>query len=399
MKITYLYQYFGTPNGSWSTRVYEMCKIWIEKGVEVTVITSPYDKSDIAIDKLVEKIHFEGINLIIINAGDSNRFGLFKRAYRSILFAIISTYYAIKIKSDIVIASSGPITIGIPGLLSTWFSKKKLVFEVRDLWPSGAIELGLIKSRFIKWLFLKFEALCYRRSKLVVPLSMGMEEHIKSRFPEVETLVIPNACDNDLFKTINVDFQFPEWLNNSDKVLIYAGSLGLMDACDEIIHGFNLVENKTNVKLVFIGDGIERKHLEELVKKYQLDEYVYFLGLIPKTDVVRWYHRSLVSFVVFKNFPILGTSSPNKMFDSFAANIPIIQNTKGWIRELINHFGVGINVEPNNPKEMSAAIETFLELEMNDSKFKTNIEPLALIDFDRIVLANRYLSKLNEHLT
>jgi hypothetical protein len=31
-----------------------MCKIWIELGADVTVITSPYDKSDIVANKLVE---------------------------------------------------------------------------------------------------------------------------------------------------------------------------------------------------------------------------------------------------------------------------------------------------------------------------------------------------------
>ena len=47
IKITYLYQYFGTPKGSWSTRVYELTRRWAKKEVDVTVITAPYDKSDI----------------------------------------------------------------------------------------------------------------------------------------------------------------------------------------------------------------------------------------------------------------------------------------------------------------------------------------------------------------
>ena len=45
-----------------------MCKIWIEQGVEVTVITSPYDKSDIVSNKLISKMKIDGITLIVINA-------------------------------------------------------------------------------------------------------------------------------------------------------------------------------------------------------------------------------------------------------------------------------------------------------------------------------------------
>ncbi len=399
MKITYLYQYFGTPKGSWSTRVYELCKIWVDQGAKVTVITSPYDKSDIQVDKLITKREIDGINLIIINAGDSNRYSIAKRAYKALLFATIATYYAIRVKSETVIASSGPITIGIPGLLSTFFSKKKLVFEVRDLWPSGAIELGLIKSKILKKAFLWFESVCYSKSAFVVPCSEGMEMNIRNRFPKLETLVIPNACDIELFSKIDTDFQFPNWLNQNDKILLYTGSLGLMDACDEIIHGFNLLQNKINVKLVFIGDGTERKQLEELVSSYKLENTVFFLGLIPKTEVVQWYKRALISFVVFKNYPILNTSSPNKMFDSFAAGVPIIQNTKGWISDIVNNFQLGFNVESNNPLSMMMAISDSIENKDLLFRYSLNVKQIAEEKYNRNTLGLTYLKKLNESFT
>ncbi len=391
MKITYLYQYFGTPKGSWSTRVYEMCKIWIEQGVEVTVITSPYDKSDIVSNKLISKMKIDGITLIVINAGDSNRFGILKRAYRAILFAIISSYYAIKLKSDILIASSGPITIGVPGLLGKFFSKKKLVFEVRDLWPGGAVEMGLIKKRNLKKLFFKFEKYCYNQSALVVPCSLGMEKDILIRFPNTNTLVIPNACDNKLFQSEVKEFEFPNWLNSDSKILLYTGSLGLMDACDEIIEGFNLIEEKQNIHLVFIGDGTERAELENLVNKYVLNDNIHFLGLIPKTDVIEWYRKAIVSFVVFKNYYSLSTSSPNKMFDSFAAGVPIIQNTKGWIYDLVENKNVGINIESRSPISMKNAIEIFTTHEIDMSELKRNVFKVANHDFDRNYLAQKYL--------
>ncbi len=398
MKITYLYQYFGTPKGSWSTRVYELCKIWVDQGAKITVITSPYDKSDIQVDKLITKREIDGINLIIIDAGDSNRYSLLKRAYRAILFAIIATYYAIRVKSETVIASSGPITIGIPGLLSTLFSKKKLVFEVRDLWPSGAIELGLIKSKILKKVFLWFEGVCYNKSAFVVPCSQGMEMNISNRFPKLETLVIPNACDIELFSKIDIGFQFPNWLNQNDKLLLYTGSLGLMDACDEIIHGFNLLQNKTNVKLVFIGDGTERNYLEELVSGYKLENCVFFLGLIPKIEVVQWYKRAFISFVVFKNYPILSTSSPNKMFDSFAAGVPIIQNTKGWISDIVNNFQLGFNVESNNPESMMKAINDSIQNQDLLFSYIQNVKKIAAEKYNRNTLGLTYLEKLNESI-
>jgi len=225
---------------------------------------------------------------------------------------------------------------------------------------------------------------------------MGMEKDIVTRFPKTNTLVIPNACDNDLFQTELLEFEFPQWVNSDSKILLYTGSLGLMDACDEIIEGFNLLEEKRNVHLLFIGDGTERVELENLVNKYVLNDNIHFLGLIPKTNVIEWYRKAIVSFVVFKNYYSLSTSSPNKMFDSFASGVPIIQNTNGWINDLVEKEKVGINVESRNPVSMKSAIEIFTKNEIDLSELKRNVLNIANHQFDRNKLALNYLNRLHE---
>jgi hypothetical protein len=144
LKITYLYQYFGTPSGSWSTRVYELTKRWVEAGAEVTVITAPYDKSDIQADGLVSKQKIHGINLIIIDSGDSNRLPKWKRVLRALQFSVVATYCSLRLSSDLVIASSGPITIGIPGIITKWLKRIPMVFEVRDLWRVDGLRLNVM---------------------------------------------------------------------------------------------------------------------------------------------------------------------------------------------------------------------------------------------------------------
>jgi glycosyltransferase involved in cell wall biosynthesis len=377
--------------------MYEMCKVWKDCGTEVTVITSPYDKSDIQSKKFVARMNVEGINLIVINAGDSNKYGLMKRAFKAVIFALVSSYYAITIKADVLIASSGPITIGIPGILGKMFSRKKLVFEVRDLWPGGAVEMGLIENKSLKNLFFWFERKCYFNCEFIVPCSTGMERNILERYPKIKSLVIPNACDINLFQREDLFFdKLPNWLNTETKVFLYAGSLGLMDACDEIIEGFNKISNKENTHLVFVGDGTERNKLEDLSTRYNLNSQIHFVGLIPKTEVVKWYKISIASFVVFKNFSVLGTSSPNKMFDSLAAGVPIIQNTTGWIKDLVEDEKIGINVLPNNPLSMAHAIEYFIKLGKDVTKFRKNSFLCARTTFDRRNLSLRYHKNLME---
>lgn len=402
MKVNYFYQYFGTNTGSWSTRVYELTKRWAEYGAEITVITAPYDKSDLIADGLISVKNVGKVKIIIINSGDSNRFSFFKRVYRAIIFSILASWFSIRNKSDLNIASSGPITILIPAIIAKVFRKTPYVFEVRDLWPDGAIELGIIKNKLIISIALFFEKICYRFSALIVACSDGMKNQILKKIDNVNVLTIPNACDNTIFnRDENNSFDFPNFISKNDKIFIYAGSLGLMDSCVEIIDGFNAVNEKDNIKIIFIGDGSERNYLEKRVIDLGLQNHIKFIGLIPKNQVVEWYRISIASFVVFKNYPVLSTSSPNKMFDSLAAGKPIIQNTGGWIFDLVKKYKCGINVIPNSPKSMSVAITKFV----NDKEFlecssinckkisngKFNIDDLAQLYF-------KYLTKLVCHI-
>lgn len=400
MHILVIYQYFGTPAGGWSTRVYELTRRWVAQGASVQVVTSPYYKSDIKANGLISRQYIDGVELIVIDSGDSNKLPKWNRVVRAVGFAFLSTYFALISRADIVIASSGPITVGIPGLAARWLSRKKLVFEVRDLWPRGAIEMNLIRGRIPKWLGMWFESVCYRSSHLVVPCSTGMESDIKARFPGLKTLMIPNGSDVVLFgKAVQLEHP-PAWLANpNQKVFVYFGSLGIMDACEEIIQGLLEVRERNNIHIIFIGDGSEKIRLEDMVRKSGLAHQVHFSGLLPKNELIGWLKVSVASFVVFKNHPVLATSSPNKMFDSFAAGLPVIQNTTGWIKSLLDEHGCGLNVEPGNPASMANAIQSMSQMEaekwqdMSDAAFN-----LAQNVFNRDLLASQYYRQLNELL-
>lgn len=395
MKITFLYQYFGTPAGSWSTRVYELTRRWVDAGHEVTIITAPYPKSDISSSKFIEHRVYEGIKVIIINSGDNNLLPKGKRVLKALIFAFTASFYHLKTKCDICIASSGPITIGIPALIGKCILQKPYVFEIRDLWPSGAIELGLIRSKYISWLGKKFEKMCYSHSNYLIPCSDGMRDDIGERYPLARSLVIPNACDIEFFDQ-EIEFQFPEWYDPKKKHFIYTGSIGLMDACLEIVYGTYELEFKEDIQIVIIGRGSEENLVKAEISRLGLDNYIKVLPLMPKKYLIAWYKIAYASFVLFKDYKILSTSSPNKMFDSFAAGIPIIQNTNGWIKNLVMQSNCGLNVLSNNPKEMAKAI-TFLT-KNNDKRNEMALKSkeLAISHFSRNKLAELYIQKLIE---
>ncbi len=390
MKILVFYQYFGTPKGKWSTRIYELTRRWVAKGHQVTVVTSPYEKSDIRASKRIERQTIEGINLVIINYPDSNRFSKFKRIKNFILFSLYSIYYAFKLPADITIASSGPITIGLPVVLAQAFKRKPYVFEVRDLWPEGAISLGILTNKMMQRLSFFFESLCYKKSRLVVGCSKGMTDDINKRFPKVKTDIIPNASDVHLFQQNNAEVK-----KHSLPYFIYTGSLGVMDDVDLIIEGIFALKKQgmENFFVEIIGDGTERAFLEKKVKELGLNN-VHFRGLMPKMEVVSYLKGAKAAFVCFKPIKVLNTVSPNKMFDAFAAGVPIIQNTDGWIHDYIQQCNCGINVSPTNPESIANAMSSILNSDELQKNLAKNALKAAQSDFNRDKLADKYLDLL-----
>jgi glycosyltransferase involved in cell wall biosynthesis len=172
-----------------------------------------------------------------------------------------------------------------------------------------------------------------------------------------------------------------------------------MDACDEILEGLAQMQERQRVRLVLIGDGSERQALEQQTERLGLTDQVKFLGLRPKKELIAWVKSATASFVVFQNHPVLSTSSPNKMFDSFAAGIPIIQNTQGWIGDLVNRSGCGYNVAPKDPKSMAAAMEKICEINASEwNQMSEAATALAKHDFNRTRLADLYLERMKRIL-
>ena len=69
---------------------------------------------------------------------------------------IFSSLVSLRLKNiQLVIATSTPLSIGVPALVLYYLKGINYIFEVRDLWPEVPIQMGAIKNEFIKTLTTK----------------------------------------------------------------------------------------------------------------------------------------------------------------------------------------------------------------------------------------------------
>jgi len=78
------------------------------------------------------------------------------------------------------------------------------------------------------------------------------------------------------------------------------------------------------------------------------------------------------------------------MFDSFAAGVPIIQNTGGWIRVLVDEQACGLNAEMGEAQSMAECIRRMSSDDSLRLELGKNAKRLAETVFNRDLLSREY---------
>lgn len=393
MTILYFYQYFATSKGSWGTRVYEFARNWVAEGHEVTVVSAIYSKSDLQAAKLLETQFHDGIRVKVINVLIDNKKPVPQRVAAFLKYTFFSSWYALSLPADVVIASSGPITVGLPGLVARYLRGRKLVFETRDLWPSGAVELGIIRNRAMVKMAYWFEHRCYAAARHIITLSPGMADDICRRYGYNKQTSVTNAANIRLFSTLTTTTT----PFSSKTYAVYTGNIGdvnnsrwLLDTARELKQ-----QGRDDILILLIGEGQLREKLEQQADEEGITNFVR-LGLMAKEELVTYVQQSLVSLVPLKGKPVLDTSSPNKFFESLAAGVPVVQNTNGWMKEFLDTNNVGFTIAPDDARGLA---ELLIRLSSDGEVLKDmgrrGME-LAKKYFDKDVLSSKMLEVLKD---
>ena len=395
MKITIVFAYLSTNRGSFSPRLFELGQQLVKKGFEVTFITSTYYKSDLIKPKyLYSTTLVNDVKIISLNTPSGNDKSIVLRAFNSILFSIISSLIVLFSETKIVLCSSGPITSGLPIIFSKILKpKSKTIFEIRDLWPHGMFDFGIIKSKIIKEILYGFERKIYDCSDKIITLSEGQKNFLNKKYKNYNFYSSSQISDLDLF---NTDFKYDKnKISSYNKYLIYYGGLGIIHNIQYWINLFSLLSEveKKEFNVVFFGDGESKEKLKSLCKDKKLSN-VYFLGSVSKIELIKWIKFSYGTLFSTTHHPTQQCCSPNKIFDSFAAGKPIIQTSKGWIKNLVEIENCGINLSLNDLSESRLHLMNFIRNENKQLIQSKNSLNLAKNKFNKSIVFDEYINHI-----
>lgn len=344
MRILYLHQYFNTPRNIGGTRSYEMARRLVARGHTVNIVTSERGGNEAGGWRVTEE---EGIYVHWLPVPYSNKMPNSKRIAAFIRFARSAATYAAATPSDVVFATSTPLTIALPAVWAKRKQRVPMVFEVRDLWPELPIAIGALRSKPQIQAAQMLERFAYRNSAAIVALSPGMKEGIvRTGYPAEKVTVIPNSCDLDMFDvpaSSGAAFRSRyEWLQDRPLVL-YAGTLGKINGVAYLAEiAAKALPLDPEIRFLVVGEGAE----EEIVRNRALelnvlDRNFFLLPPVAKSEMPQLFSAATISLSLFVDLKEMWANSANKFFDGLAAGKPVAINYGGWQAELLQESGAG----------------------------------------------------------
>lgn len=256
--------------------------------------------------------------------------------------------------TDIVFAQD-PVSVGLPSVLAAKILRKKFIIRV-----AGDYAWEQARQRFgIKDSIDEFQDKKY---------GLGVEFlRIMQKFTAnySQTIIAPSIYFKNLVSG---------WLKNKDKVhaiyngikltdiepkekrenvILTAGRLVSWKGLDVLI---DIMGELPEWRLIIAGDGPEYKNLESQILNLKIYDRVELAGAVPREKMAEFLNKAKI-FVLNTSFE----SFSFQVAEAMNAGVPVIATNIGNLSEIIESGREGILVEPNNKKQIIAAIKKIEE--------------------------------------
>ncbi len=181
----------------------------------------------------------------------------------------------------------------------------------------------------------------------VTSVSQNLKEETCRNFDvKCDIRVIPNFINFERFSKIDKDHFKKAIAPNGEKILIHTSNFRPVKRVEDVVLVFNEVRSQMPAKLLLVGDGPERSHIEALCRQLGTCDDLRFLG---KQDAV----EELLAVSDLFLMPSESESFGLAALEAMACQVPVISSNAGGIPELNVHGKTGFVSDVGNVEEMS----------------------------------------------
>jgi glycosyltransferase involved in cell wall biosynthesis len=366
MRVLYLSQYFPPEIGATQTRALEMAKGLVAAGHRVTVLTE-FPNHPVGVIqpeyrwKLWQRSRCDGIDVVRlwVKASPAGTFRSRIAFYLSyMVMAVLAGIFVVRGKYNLIFATSPPLFVGAAALAIRFVRRVPMVFEVRDLWPESAVELGQLRSERAQKLATRLEERCYRSARHVVAVTQGIMKRLEQRGVPAEKLtLIPNGANTELFspRARDVDLRVRLGIAPNAYVVIYTGLLGLVADLDTMLQTANLLRSESDIVFLIVGDGPRREALLRKAEEMQLTNVV-FHRAVEERELPRFLSLGDAGLHANRDLEICRGGLSVKLFSYMASGLPVVLAGEGEPQRFVEAAKAGIVVAPEDPEALADGV-------------------------------------------
>lgn len=270
-------------------------------------------------------------------------------------------------RPDVVMGMSPPIFLGD----AAWSVAKRwrvpFVFNVQDIFPDVAVDLGAISNPKVIAGLQRYERSIYRRADAVTVLSTDQQRNVESKLAAEDSegeqagkvRIIHNFADTDRVKAVDRMTPYRAEHGIEDKqIIMYSGNVGLSQSFDLIRAAADQFSDRPHVHFVINGEGAARPDVEAWATSRP---NVTVADFAPREKVSDVLGAADLHLILLKR-GLAQSSTPSKMYGILAAARPVLASIdEGSEVELtIDAADAGRAVPPENETAFLAALEEML---------------------------------------
>ena len=387
MRILFITQWYNPIKLGGAKRTTKMAHCISELGHKVTVLTGmPSYPTGILPKKYKWKIWMKekegNINVIRTYEYPTPNRGVFKRIINNLSFMFSSLTTLIFLPPhDAVIVSSPPFLSGITGLAAAWLFKAKFYFDVRDLWPDSAVQMGVLNQKFLTRVFEKIEKTYYAKTTGIFTATPHIQSHlVKEGISYKKTIVLITPIDTSFFKPQKINRKAYNF-SADDFIVCYIGNHSRLYDLVTVLEAANLLKKYVKIKFLLIGEGEEKEKLLILKRKLNLDNVIFF-EVQPYEKIRQLINMSNIPLIPLANIRVTQESFPLKAPEYLACGKPVVASISGDIKKYLLDYQAGLIYPSGDLKKFKENILKLYNHPKLVEKMSKNARELALDIFD-----------------
>ena len=302
-----------------------------------------------------------GVRILRSRAYVPNRVTSLKRvAHEASFIAGSLMRAAVSKRPDLLLVVSPPLGLAMSAVLLSRMWRIPYVFDVQDLQPDAAADLGMLPGWALRLMF-AVERVAYRHAALVSTLTQGMRERIIAKGVPGEKVALfePRADESLLSIGSDEGARFRQRYGLDGRFIVtHSGNMGIKQGLDVIVDTAAMSRDDESMLFLLVGDGAAKERIEHRANELELENVRFlplldsddFRGLLAASDVCLVTQRKSVSNIVF----------PSKVVSYLAAGCAVVAsvNAGSEVARTICESGSGAVVEAENAGALQEAIYT-----------------------------------------